>query len=105
MTRSTSNASSSAIGSAAFRFYTIGLNGGGKFAPPDLALLHDPMYRKKWHSYGGPAYDLKAIRSTNDLVEFQGAPDPNTTFTSNYVDLRAKHSRASIARPSGTCTR
>ena len=61
MTRSTSNSSASAVGSAAFRFYTIALSGGGKFALPDLAHVHDPTYQKTWLSYDGPDYDLEAI--------------------------------------------
>ena len=94
VTRSTSNSSSSAIGSAAFRFYTVALTGGGKFCLPNLANLQDPIYqRDKWLSlYHGPAYNLDSIKSSNDLVEFQNDLTLNTTFTSNYVDLRAKHS-------------
>jgi len=92
VTRSTSNSSASAIGSASFRFYTVSLAGGGKFSLPNLAHLQDPTYHQKWLELPGQAYDINAIRSSNDLVEFPGEPDPDTTKTSGYVDLRSKHS-------------
>jgi len=93
VTRSTSNVTSaSAIGSAAFRFYTVTLTGGGQFSLPDLAHLSDPAYQQDWLALPGAAYDINSIRSSNDIVEFGGTREVSTTKTSGYVDLRAKHS-------------
>ena len=89
----TSNASSAtAIGNAAFRFYGVTLTGGGNFSLPDIQHLCDPTFYLTWLVSSGPAYDKDQLRSSNDLVEFLGAgKDVRTSWSSNYVDLRAKH--------------
>ena len=100
VTRSTSNTSTTTtgVGSAAFRYYTITL-AGGNFAIPDFKSLGDPVFYQWWLTYGGPSYSIESLQSSNDLFEFVGAGAAsstgiavNTTCTSGYVDLRAKHS-------------
>ena len=92
--RATSNASSvGAVGNAAFRFYTVNLTGGGNFSLPDTQHLRDPTFFLTWLVYGAPMYDRDFLRSSNDLVEFLGAGSGvRSSWTSTYVDLRAKHS-------------
>ena len=93
VTRVTSNASSiSAVGNAAFRFYGVTLTGGGNFSLPDIQHLCDPSFYLTWLVLNGPAYDKDQLQSSNDLVEFLGAgTGVQTSWSSNYVDLRAKH--------------
>ena len=93
VTRATSNTSSGmGVGSAAFRYYTVSLTGGGYFSLPDSAHLRTDAFYKQWLAAGGPAYDFDQLRSSNDMVEFPGYPDFSSNWTSGYVDLRAKHS-------------
>jgi hypothetical protein len=91
-TSSAGSNSTASLGSAAFRYYTITLSAGTFTMIPDT-LLETPAWQTSvWLAGGGPEYNTKAIRSTNELFAFADTMEYRATHVSSFVDLRSKHS-------------
>jgi hypothetical protein len=91
-TSSAGSSSTAALGSAAFRFYTISLSAGTFGVLPDALLENQTWYTIVWKPGGGAAYNVKEVRSTNELFNFEDGVEFKSTHVSSFVDLRSKHS-------------
>lgn len=93
VTRVTS-ASVQATSGASYRYYQVSVAGGSSFYIPADSFLKDLAWQASlWlGTLGGPAYDAKRLRSTNELFNFSKNQTFQTTHTSSFVDLRSKHS-------------
>ena len=91
-TSSAGSNSTASLGPAAFRYYTITLSSGTFSVIPDTLLETPARQPGVWLAGGGPEYDTKAIRSTNELFAFTSAVEYRATHVSSFVDLRSKHS-------------
>jgi hypothetical protein len=79
--------SSASLGSA-YRYFSIGLNGGGScFFPQDAWLRKNVNI---WSSYVGAAYDPMNLRSSNELFQFP-LGNVSASHTSSFIDLRSVH--------------
>jgi hypothetical protein len=91
-TSSAGSSSTAALGSAAFRFYSITLSTGTFCVVPDALLESQTWYNVVWKAGGGATYNVKEVRSTNELFNFSDGLEFKSTHVSSFVDLRSKHS-------------
>jgi hypothetical protein len=91
VTRSSSagSASTAAIGSAAFRFFTVTLSSGSFLVFTRQILSDRSWYEGVWLQNGGPAYNPGDLRIT-EVVTFD-RPAFQSTHQSRYIDLRGRH--------------
>jgi hypothetical protein len=91
VTRSSSAGATStaAIGSAAFRFFTVTLSSGSFLVFTRQILSDRSWYEGVWLQNGGPAYNTGDLRIT-EVVTFD-KPAFQSTHQSRYIDLRGRH--------------
>jgi hypothetical protein len=91
VTRSSSAGATStaAIGSAAFRFFTVTLSAGSFLVFTRQILSDRTWYEGVWLQNGGPAYNTGDLRLT-EVVTFD-KPAFQSTHQSRYIDLRGRH--------------
>jgi hypothetical protein len=91
VTRSSSAGSTStaAIGSAAFRVFTVTLSSGSFLVFTRQILSDRSWYQGVWLQNGGPAYNPGDLRIT-EAVTFD-TPAFQSTHQSGYIDLRGRH--------------
>lgn len=91
VTRSSSAGATStaAIGSAAFRFFTVTLSAGSFLVFTRQILSDRAWYEGVWLQNGGPAYNPADLRIT-EVVTFD-KPAFQSTHQSRYIDLRGRH--------------
>ncbi len=94
VTRSSSAGSSAAasLGSAAFRYYTVTVSSGSFCILSDALLESEGWYVSVWIAGGGAPYNIKSIKSTNELFQFSDQLIFQSSHVSKFVDLRSKHS-------------
>jgi hypothetical protein len=78
-----------AIGSAAYRYYTVALSSGAFLVFPRQTLANLSWYANVWLANGGPTYDPKDLRIT-EVVSFD-TPSYQSSHQSRYIDLRGRH--------------
>jgi hypothetical protein len=78
-----------AIGSAAFRFFTVTLSSGSFLVFTRQMLNSRLWYENAWLPNGGPTYDPADLRIT-EVVSFD-KPAFQSTHQSRYIDLRSRH--------------
>ena len=81
--------STAAIGSAAYRFFTVTLSSGSFLVFTREVLSTRSWYEGVWLQNGGPAYDPADLRIT-EVVTFD-KPAFQSTHQSRYLDLRGRH--------------
>jgi hypothetical protein len=81
--------STAAIGSAAYRFFTVTLSAGSFLVFTREVLSTRSWYEGVWLQAGGPAYDISDLRLT-EVVTFD-KPAFQSTHQSRYIDLRGRH--------------
>jgi hypothetical protein len=81
--------STAAIGSAAYRFFTVTVSAGSFVVFPRQTLSNQAWYTGVWLESGGPTYDPRDLRVT-EVVAFD-SPAFQSTHQSRYIDLRGRH--------------
>ena len=91
VTRSSSAGSTAtaAIGSAAYRFFTITLSAGAFVVFPRELVSNQGWYVGQWLSGGGPAYSTAAPQTT-EVISFESVAYQSSHQT-KYLDLRGRH--------------
>jgi hypothetical protein len=92
VTRSSSAGSTAtaAIGSAAYRFYTITLSSGAFAVYPREYVSTPGWYVGQWLEGGGPPYD-PAAPYTTEVIAFEKGAVLRSTCQTKYLDLRGRH--------------
>jgi hypothetical protein len=92
VTRSSSAGSTAtaAIGSAAYRFYTITLSAGAFTVFPRELLMVQGWYVGQWLEGGGPPYNPAAPQTT-EVITFETGGAYQSTHQTKYLDLRGRH--------------
>jgi hypothetical protein len=91
VTRSSSAGSTStaAIGSAAYRFYTVALSAGSFVVFSREIVSNESWYQNVWLSNGGPTYDPRNPMCT-EVITFD-ASSYASSHQSRFLDLRGRH--------------
>jgi hypothetical protein len=91
VTRSSSAGSTStaAIGSAAYRFYTVTLSAGSFVIFPRETVSNQAWYQGIWLATDGPAYDPRDPKVT-EVITFD-SPQYASSHQSRFLDLRGRH--------------
>jgi hypothetical protein len=92
VTRSSSAGSTStaAVGSAAYRFYTIALSAGSFVIFSREVIGDQSWYQNVWLASGGPAYDPRDPRCT-EVITFDWPASYASSHQSRFLDLRGRH--------------
>ena len=92
MTRSSSAGSTAtaAIGSAAYRFFTITLSSGAFAVFPRELVSVQGWYVGQWLGGGGPEYN-PAAPNTTEVITFENGGAYQSSHQTKYLDLRGRH--------------
>jgi hypothetical protein len=92
VTRSSSAGSTAtaAIGSAAYRFFTITLSAGAFAVFPRELVSVQGWYTGQWLAGGGPAYN-PAAPNTTEVITFENGGTYQSSHQTKYLDLRGRH--------------
>jgi hypothetical protein len=92
VTRSSSAGSTAtaAIGSAAYRFYTITLSAGSFAVFPREVVSSQGWYVSQWLAGGGPQY-VPGAPNTTEVISFKNGMVYQSTHQSKYLDLSGRH--------------
>jgi len=93
VTRSSSAGSTStaAVGSAAYRFFTITLSAGSFSVFPRALVQSEGWYTGQWLDGGGPEYDPRAPQMTEVISFGDDGVNYQSSHQTRYLDLRARH--------------
>jgi hypothetical protein len=89
-TSSTGSTSTAAIGSAAYRFYTITLSGGAFAVYPRELVSTQGWYVGQWLAGGGPTYN-PAAPNTTEVIAVENGDVFKSSHKTKYLDLRGRH--------------
>jgi hypothetical protein len=87
---STGSTATAAIGSAAYRFYTIMLSAGSFAVFPRELVSAQGWYVSQWLAGGGPAYNPAAPQTTV-VITFGSGTAYQSSHQTKYLDLRGRH--------------
>ena len=92
VTRSSSAGSTAtaAIGSAAYRFFTITLSAGAFAVFPRELVSVQGWYVGQWLGGGGPEYN-PAAPNTTEVITFENGGAYQSSHQTKYLDLRGRH--------------
>ena len=93
VTRSSSagSASTAAVGSAAYRFFTISLSAGSFAVFPREVVQSEGWYTGQWLAGGGPEYDPRAPLMTEVVSFGKDGTAYQSSHQTRYLDLRSRH--------------
>jgi hypothetical protein len=83
---STGSTATAAIGSAAYRFYTITLSAGSFAVFPREVVSSEAWYVSQWLASGGPAY-LPRAPNTTEVNSFENGRAYQSSHQTKYLDL------------------
>jgi hypothetical protein len=92
VTRSSSAGSTAtaAVGSTAYRFYTITLSAGSFAVFPREVVSSQGCYVSQWLAGGGPQY-LPGDPNTTEVISFQNGMTYHSSHQIKYLDLRGRN--------------
>jgi len=87
---STGSTATAAIGSAAYRFFTLTLSAGAFAVFPRELVSNQGWYISQWIAGGGPEYETSAPQMT-EVISFEDGMSYQSAHQTKYLDLRSRH--------------